>query len=624
LRFVSLFSLVFVALPAQAANYVFLNGSSNLPAGCTYVSPGIYSCGIVTLGVGDTISIGGAKPATITFAGALTTGPSNLINAVGSAADLTLVTIGVLNLGVDTIVNADVIASAAVNLGDGSLLNGNLVTASPTTTANGTGIVTLGANSSVSGYILTDGGAVTVGASGSVGGRITTQAGVVTLGADVEVRGGISTGAGAVTVGDGGRTVGGGITTSAGVVTLTTNVKIDGDIWTRGGAITIGARSSTCGSVISTGAGVVTLGADVKIGGSINSIAGAITVGSGSRVGGDVISTGAGVVTLTAVHVGGQVATIAGAITVTDSRIGGSVEASGAGVVTITNSMVNDLTLDVPPSPACSSINCVVFYSIDRNAKALHIVNKTTAKTLQTIPLWISGSYSFFKSPRGPNAKGFNGLATDPTTGVLYAVARITGPGIEPNGNEIRSLVTINPVAGQVSHVGAMGGAFSSIVFDAAGRLYGSTGWGDQYLGANALYTVDKGTGVATYVMDLYLDPSLYLNSDPRGRAHNLAFNTDNGFLYHLTFNRFSRIDLVGRTEIPVSLSGVDSLGGASGIVYDAAAGQFLTAAEDTELWKLTLTSETTADRDNVEYMYHKTKGLAFAGCPDMSVVGRP
>jgi len=157
LRFVSLFSLMFVALPAQAANYVFsADTSSNLPAGCTYVSPGIYSCGIVTLGAGDTISIGGAKPATIIFTGALTTGPSNSINDGGDPADLTLVTIGVLNLGVDTIVNADVFASAAVNLAVGSLLNGNLETASPTTTANVTGIVTLGANSSVSGYILTE------------------------------------------------------------------------------------------------------------------------------------------------------------------------------------------------------------------------------------------------------------------------------------------------------------------------------------------------------------------------------------------------------------------------------------------------------------------------------------
>jgi hypothetical protein len=622
LRFVSLFSLMFVALPAQAANYVFsADTSSNLPAGCTYVSPGIYSCGIVTLGAGDTISIGGAKPATIIFTGALTTGPSNSINDGGDPADLTLVTIGVLNLGVDTIVNADVFASAAVNLAVGSLLNGNLETASPTTTANVTGIVTLGANSSVNGYILTDGGAVNVGASGFVGGRITTQAGVVTLGADVEVLGGISTGAGAVNVGDGSRTVGGGITTEAGVVTLTTNVKIDGDISTIGGAITIGARSSTCGSVISTGAGVVTLGADVKIGGSINSIAGAITVNAGSTVGGDIISTGAGVVTLTAVDVGGQVATIAGAITMTDSRIGGPVEATGAGVVTITNSMVNDSTLDVPPSPACSS--CVVFYSIDRDAKALHIVDKTTAVTVNTIPLSISPPHAFGDILGDPAryGPGFNGLATDPTTGTLYGIARLSGPDID-NGNDNRSLVTINPTTGEVTFVGSMGGAFSSIVFDDVGTLYGSTGdeWLDLW--SDALHTVNKGTGEATFVMDLYWDEDDYYAGYEVG--HNLAFNTRTGLLYHLTRNYFSSIDLNEETpvetQVIVPLDNLRYHRTSSAIVYDAVDNLFLTPAggPDYELWTLTLTSPTKADRNFVDYMDHKTKGLAFARCPDL------
>ena len=276
----------------------------------------------------------------------------------------------------------------------------------------------------------------------------------------------------------------------------------------------------------------------------------------------------------------------------------------------------------MPPSPACSPINCVVFYSIDRDAKALNIVDKTTAATVNTIPLSISLPHAF-----GPNGPGFNGLATDPTTGALYGIARLSGPDIV-DGNENRSLVTINPVTGQVTFVGSMGGAFSSIVFDAAGRLYGSTGTGDTLLRADALYTVDKGTGVATYVMDLYLDPSVDNNGDPRGRAHNLAFNTDTGFLYHLTFNRFSQIDLVLLTEIPVIVpqNNLRHHRASSGIVYDAVDDLFLTPAggPDNELWTLTLTSATTADRRFVDYMGHKTKGLAFAGCPDMSVVGRP
>jgi len=353
LRFVA---LLLVGSPAQAVDYILSDGSTTLPPGVTVVSPGNYSGGVLTLGAGDTISIEGTKPATVTFTGAFTTGANNLINAGGLAADLNLITIGVLTLGSDTIMNANVTGTAAVNIGIGSSLSGNINTASPTATPNVTGIVTLAANSSVGGYILTDSGAVTVGLAGSVGGSITTQAGVVTLGANVAVGGAISTVAGAVNVGDGSRTVGGGITTEAGVVTLTTNVKIDGDITTIAGDISIGDGSSTCGSVITTGAGIVTLTTNVKIGGSISSVAGAITVGVGSTVGGNVSPSGAGVVTLTGVLVGGNVITGDGAINLTDSRVGGSVTALGAGVVTITNSVVNDTTLVVPPSPACLTL----------------------------------------------------------------------------------------------------------------------------------------------------------------------------------------------------------------------------------------------------------------------------
>jgi len=384
---------------------------------------------VLTLGAGDTISIGGTKPATLTFSGAFTTGANNLINADGLTSDLNLVTIGALTVGADSIVKANATSIAAVSIGIGSTLSGNLTTASTNATPNVTGVVTLAANSSVGGYILTDGGGVNVGIAGSVGGDITTKAGVgtlgrdvivgggistvagavnvgiagsiggaitsrdgvvtlgrdvivgggistvagavnvgiagsiggaitsrdgvVTLGADAEVRGGISTVAGAINVGDGSRSVGGGITSEAGVVTLTTNVRIDGDIRTIAGAITIGAGSSTCGSVITTGAGVVTLGANVIIGGSISTVAGAITVGAGSTIRGDVTPSGAGVVTLTGVLVGGDVISRDGAITVTDSRVGGSVFTTGEGGVTLTNSAVNDLTLVVPPSPAC-------------------------------------------------------------------------------------------------------------------------------------------------------------------------------------------------------------------------------------------------------------------------------
>ena len=396
--------LLTAAPSAQAADYVLSDDLSKLPPGVTIVSPGNYSGGALTLGTGDTISIAGTKPATLTFSGAFTTGASNLINADGLASDLTLVTAGTLNLVGGTTVNANANSKGAVDLGVGSTLGGNLTTASSTPTANTTGVVNLAGNSRVSGYILTDAGAVNVADGASVGNQITTQDGVVTLKTNVVVGGGISTTAGGVNVGDGssvgnqittqegvvtltsnvvvdggisttagavnvgdGNAIGGHITTEDGVVTLKKNVVVDGHIMTIAGGINIDDGSSTCGSVISTGAGVITLTTNITVGGKINSVDGAITVGSGSKVRGDVSPSGAGVVTLTNVMVGGEVASFNGGITVTDSQVGGTVASSGAGVVVITNTTTNDPEMG-ESSNFSSNFTCNVDPNMDHAA----------------------------------------------------------------------------------------------------------------------------------------------------------------------------------------------------------------------------------------------------------------
>ena len=64
---IALLALLLVGLPAQAANYILSDSSTNLPPGVTIVSPGHYSGGVLTLGAGDTISLGATKPATLTF-----------------------------------------------------------------------------------------------------------------------------------------------------------------------------------------------------------------------------------------------------------------------------------------------------------------------------------------------------------------------------------------------------------------------------------------------------------------------------------------------------------------------------------------------------------------------------
>jgi hypothetical protein len=286
---------------AQAAtDYFFHPSSEDLPAGCEEDSGHSYSCGVLTLGEGDTITLGKSdksdkpdKLVTITFSGAFTTGASNLINASGAVDDLKLVTNGVLTLGPNTLLNANVVGTAAVNLGSASTLAGNLTTSSPT------GIVTLAADSKVGGFISSQEGAINLGANSAVGGAVSA---------------------------------------GAGVVTLTTGIYVNGDISTVAGGITVGDQSRVCGSISSSGAGVVVLTTNIRVGGSVTTATGAITIGTGSTVGSDVIS--GGVITLTGLLVGGNVSSIgAGAITTTDTSIGGDVS-SGAGVITLTNSQV--------------------------------------------------------------------------------------------------------------------------------------------------------------------------------------------------------------------------------------------------------------------------------------------
>ncbi len=349
---VALPMLLLVGLPAQAAtDYIFAASSNDLPVGCELKHGEAnrarnYTCGVLTLEANDTITVGKPGPITITFTGAFTTGTSNLINANEDVSELSIVTNGVLTLGDNTMLNANVVGTAAVNLGIGSAIGGNL-TASTTT-----GVVTLAADSRVGGYIRTDAGAVNIGDKGAVGSDITTAAGVVTLTTNIKVGGNITTVAGGITIGDN-SAVGGDVTTVAGVVTLTKNITVGGNITTVAGGITIGNNSAICGNVSTTGAGVVTLTTNVKVGGNVSTTTGGITIGAGSAIGGNVTITGAGVATLTSVQVGGNISTVAGAITLTSSRVGGSVTITGAGVFTQTSSTVNDKTLVV--SPACSS-----------------------------------------------------------------------------------------------------------------------------------------------------------------------------------------------------------------------------------------------------------------------------
>ncbi|WP_396267045.1 hypothetical protein, partial [Ideonella sp.] len=131
-------SLALFAPAVQAVAYVF---PGNLPATCTGAGPS-YTCTSLTLLNGDTVTINSPRPATITVNGALNaTGAS--INSAGSAADLTLNVTGAVTLTTSSIRGN--VNSVGATLNTGSSITGNL--------AAGSGTISMGASSSVSGNV---------------------------------------------------------------------------------------------------------------------------------------------------------------------------------------------------------------------------------------------------------------------------------------------------------------------------------------------------------------------------------------------------------------------------------------------------------------------------------------
>lgn len=158
--------LALTAIPAQAANNY--NFPDHLPPNCTDNSNGNYSCGALTLGAGDIITV--SSPATVTVSGAMTIGANTSINATGSASSLNFQVKGAFSLGDDSTLHANIsTGESAANIGGhteivGDISTGNGVvttltfvkmTGNITTTGSTTGTVNIGADNIIAGYIST-------------------------------------------------------------------------------------------------------------------------------------------------------------------------------------------------------------------------------------------------------------------------------------------------------------------------------------------------------------------------------------------------------------------------------------------------------------------------------------
>jgi MSHA biogenesis protein MshQ len=170
-------TLALAAGPALAVAYVF---PTSMPAGCSG-SAGTYTCGTLSLGYNDTITLAAPTPATITVTGNLTTNNAR-INQGGSASNLTLNVNGTLTAEYQAVLNANVNANVLNGSGTEVVFGGNVTVA---------GAITLGYRTRVVGNI--SGASLATGTEVNFGGSVTTS-GAVDIGYAASLGGAVTAG----------------------------------------------------------------------------------------------------------------------------------------------------------------------------------------------------------------------------------------------------------------------------------------------------------------------------------------------------------------------------------------------------------------------------------------------
>jgi len=182
-------------------------------------------------------------------------------------------------------------------------------------------------------------------------------------------------------------------------------------------------------------------------------------------------------------------------------------------------------------------------YSISRDDDQLRVIDPADGSTIGT-PTTITLA--------GFTVSGGNGLATDPLTGISYALLKL-----EDGFPTVRYLVTLDLMTGVASMVGSAGGRFAGIAFDSGGTLYGVTGDGEQTLVPETLYSLSLVNGAPTFEFALG-------NGGP-GEA--IAFNPFDWLVYHASGiddgvnpddRVLEKIDLVTEVVTDIPLSGDD------------------------------------------------------------------
>lgn len=230
-----------------------------------------------------------------------------------------------------------------------------------------------------------------------------------------------------------------------------------------------------------------------------------------------------------------------------------------------------------------------ILFSVSRDDDQLYIIDPKTGNTLCHRTITIENVPDF-------EIDGANALATDPTTGILWAFLR--------DGNQ-RELVTIDAKTGVATSICTpTPSGFAGLLFDKTGALYGVTGDGGSP--PETLFTLNKEDATATFFMTL--------GNGTDGEA--IGYNNEDNLLYHASGSSvgtyvFEKIDLLTKTIIPIDNPTVGEE--ITALTYWAEPATFLAANLDDELLRMSTEGIQTV----VGNLDHQSKGLAFTFLAD-------
>jgi len=276
-----------------------------------------------------------------------------------------------------------------------------------------------------------------------------------------------------------------------------------------------------------------------------------------------------------------------------------------------------------------------VLLSGDLNGFQLREINTADASTKSAVPIKINDI----------SIQTIQGLGTDPTSGLLWAMATdnsvFASPGL--------GLIIINPFTGAGQPdldgdtvIGSAGERFVSISFDTAGRLWGVTDIGADDPNKNTLWQFDKDTGVPApkcKLNDGLVDPDDFFIlvfppiKLPLGQEKAIGFNpSEPDTLYHITGFSSPIFETIDLSAIPVPvvdptvacpsapIASFAPLGPARAITFSESANKFLyvlggdaVLADPNDANKVfELATDGTISANAIGKLSHSSKGLAF------------